>query len=783
MQFNMHFGLLILLPCIGSLHFTKPCERSSQTYDASDYTRLIDYLNYSVNYKVDPCEDFYQFSCGNWIVNTNDTLMNWEAISPLIKMSRLYEQEQREVLNSTEQSKSDAITQARKLYHSCIGAEEEWNSTGLSGIHYVMGKIEKFGIFPMLSEDPFDEAQFNAKFDFTWLLAYFNQNDTVLDVIVPDIYLESFATGRISFMPRETLFSYLGTDFTRKLQMDFTEFLLRLMKLIAADIGINYHKTNTQSDILALRIFMSKIYGLSRSISAKSMNLSQVDETIHKANWTEYLFLTAPPIVHPYIAEDPIVRSPSEEYIEKLNEVLNETSPRTLTNYVIVQYILHSLSLLEKKYIKLLEWFISISDSPRRLDRSGLCFTVTNKLYKVAVLAMYARSKPTEILRPMAEEMVGAIITAFKDVVQENKWMDRTFKKAVLGKISRITWTLLDDDLFHNDTALDELYAADYGLSDQPFLEMLAKITHIRKTEDYLKLITVETDERSYLKKFSYVGYAANAFYTPRVNHIMIPLPFLQFPVFDKSFPRSFLYGTVGSIIGHEISHSLDVEGRLFDANGEKREWWKKKWTEEYDKRALCYKEQYDNVKIPKFNVSLDGTSTLAENIADNEGIKIAYRAYKKYTARLKDSAKSENVDGFTQNQLFFLGFSQIWCRKTAEFTLYEQRFDEHAPPEYRSEFWQEMSMPGYELRPSEHAQTAPHCFEPFVFTYVLVLRDAITLAHRSPHDKLGVRRFEDFHDQMVSRRPSRGGRRVKPEFWLPPPATIGSVTSDPATP
>ncbi|KAK5976628.1 hypothetical protein GCK32_001200 [Trichostrongylus colubriformis] len=165
----------------------------------------------------------------------------------------------------------------------------------------------------------------------------------------------------------------------------------------------------------------------------------------------------------------------------------------------------------------------------------------------------------------------------------------------------------------------------------------------------------------------------------------LVPLPYVQFPVFDESFPRSFVYGTIGFTIGHEISHSLDVNGRKRDANGEKREWWKKKWTEEYDKRALCYKELYDIVKIPNLDVSLNGTLTLAENIADNEGIKIAYRAYKKYAAKLKDAAKSDIVDGFTQDQLFFLGFSQKYCRKTAEFTLYEQNLrDVHAPSEFR---------------------------------------------------------------------------------------------------
>ncbi|KAK5982869.1 hypothetical protein GCK32_002096 [Trichostrongylus colubriformis] len=686
---SMHFGLLVLLPCISSHDFTDPCEISPQAEDASDFTKLIDYLNYSVNYKVDPCENFYQFACGNYIANTNGTtLMNWEEISPFTKMINLYEQEKRKVLNSTEQSKSDAIMHARKFYHSCIRAEEEWNLTGVSGIDHVMGKIEKFGIFPMLSKEPFDEAQFNAKFDFTWLLAYFNQDEIVMDVIVPEIVGEKKI---ISFIPRESLMAFISKDNTPI----YTEFLLRLMKLIAADRGIDYHKTNTLSDILDLMKFMKEIYALSTASHSKTLlselkkylgssfvKLGQMNETC-KVNWTEYLFLTAPPIAHPYIAMDPVVMVPAEEYSEKLNEALNKTSPRTLTNFVIVHYILKRLELLGKKYIDLLEWFIAIIDSPQRLTRSGICFTMTDKYYPVAMQAMYARSQPTVVLRPMAEKMVRTIITSLKNEVLENKWMEKAFKEAVIGKISRITWSLIDDDLFHNDTALDELYAAEYGLSDLPFLEMLAKVDLIRKTKEYLELSSVEL-ERPDPTKFSTKGYHVNAFYQPYANNIMVPLPFLQFPLFDESFPRSFLYGTVGFIIGHEISHSLDDEGRKYDANGEEREWWKKKWIEEYDKRTLCYEEQYNNVKIPKYRMSLNGRLTLGENIADNEGMKIAYRAYRKYATKLKSAAKSEHVDGFTQDQLFFLGFSQIWCRKTADFTMYHDLFGVHPPNEYR---------------------------------------------------------------------------------------------------
>ncbi|KAK5965182.1 hypothetical protein GCK32_016255, partial [Trichostrongylus colubriformis] len=247
--------------------------------------------------------------------------------------------------------------QARYFYNSCVHAEEEWNLSGVSGVNYVMGKIKEFGTFPMLSEEPFDEAHFNVNFDFTWLLACFNQNDTVLPVIAPKIeFYRDWKKARISFDPDKSLFSFLQNDLTKTLQRTFNEFLVRLMKLIAADTGVNFSKTNAAPDILDLRIFMQKLYAIPISRrSSPTVKLSEVDETVYKVNWTEYFLLTAPPIIHSFIAEDPPVLAPSNEYIKNFNEVLNGTSPRTLTNYVMVQYILSWLPRLEKKYRDLIE--------------------------------------------------------------------------------------------------------------------------------------------------------------------------------------------------------------------------------------------------------------------------------------------------------------------------------------------------------------------------------------------------------------------------------------------
>ncbi|PIO74749.1 hypothetical protein TELCIR_03238, partial [Teladorsagia circumcincta] len=335
------------------------------------------------------------------------------------------------------------------------------------------------------------------------------------------------------FYPSTSVYAFLKKDYTRELRQLFTEFLVRLMKLIAFDIGVNYSRTSAPPDIWNMRIFIEKLHTIEFEYNSSNMvKLSEVDGTVYNGptlaavqhrrphdcpvNWTEYMLLVAPPATHSYVAQDPLVRVPSTDYTERLNEILKETSPRTITNYVMVQYIMSWLPLLDKKYSNLLNWFSkSVDSSTPTRNRSEACFVKTREYFRVPMLSMYARSRSTKVLKALAEELVVAIADGLKDEIKENEWMDEGFKKAVLAKVNRITWALLDDDLFYNDTALDAMYAALLTPTSLSFLDMLDRFALVEKMQEFMHLMIVidEEESKAASKRFSVSGYVQSVIY------------------------------------------------------------------------------------------------------------------------------------------------------------------------------------------------------------------------------------------------------------------------------
>ena len=172
-----------------------------------------------------------------------------------------------------------------------------------------------------------------------------------------------------------------------------------------------------------------------------------------------------------------------------------------------------------------------------------------------------------------------------------------------------------------------------------------------------------------------------NAVNLPLQNALNFPAAILQPPFFDAAAPAAANYGAIGSIIGHEISHTFDTEGSTFDSTGALRNWWTKEDLAHFGVATKKLAAQYDTYK-PFPDVSVNGEQTLAENIADVAGISAAYDGYR---ASLAGKTAPEQ-DGFAGDQQFFIAFGQNWASKTREATLRQQVLtDGHAPAQYRA--------------------------------------------------------------------------------------------------
>jgi putative endopeptidase len=205
---------------------------------------------------------------------------------------------------------------------------------------------------------------------------------------------------------------------------------------------------------------------------------------------------------------------------------------------------------------------------------------------------------------------------------------------------------------------------------------------------------SMRTSEFGEARDFSKIGKPAdktewqmsqptvNAYYEPQENSVNFPAGILQPPFWDNKLDDAVNYGAIGAVIGHELTHGFDDQGRQFDAKGNLQDWWTEDDAKEFKQRAQCLVDQYGGYEaVP--GVHLNGQLTLGENTADNGGVRLSYMAL---LDRLgKDVNAAKKIDGFTPQQRFFLAFAQVWCQNVAdEDSRRRAQIDPHSPGEYR---------------------------------------------------------------------------------------------------
>jgi putative endopeptidase len=264
-------------------------------------------------------------------------------------------------------------------------------------------------------------------------------------------------------------------------------------------------------------------------------------------------------------------------------------------------------------------------------------------------------------------DMVHKLEAALGKDIQNLDWMTPATKQQALVKLKAITnkigyperWRDYSSVVISRDDAMGNNNRADQ-------FEFRRRLQKIGQPVDRLE--------------WDMTPPTVNAYYDPLMNNINFPAGILQPPFYDNGMDDAVNYGGIGMVIGHELTHGFDDEGRQFDAKGNLDDWWTEVDAKAFAERAACIADEYSSIS-PAAGLHINGKLTLGENTADNGGVRVAYMALMDSLAG-KTPAK---IDGFTPEQRFFLAFGQVWCtNQRPEHLRLQVQTDPHSPAKYR---------------------------------------------------------------------------------------------------
>jgi putative endopeptidase len=266
------------------------------------------------------------------------------------------------------------------------------------------------------------------------------------------------------------------------------------------------------------------------------------------------------------------------------------------------------------------------------------------------------------------DELVKNLLAAFKSGIDELEWMSPETRAQAHDKLAKFKVKIGYTEKWQDYSALE--------IKPDDALGNALRAARFRQKENVSRL--GKPVERW---RWGFLPQTVNASYNPSNNEITFPAGILQPPFFNVEADDAVNYGAIGAVIGHEISHGFDDQGRKSDGDGNLRDWWSAADAQKFEERAGRLAAQYESYE-PLPGMKINGKLTLGENIGDLSGMAVAYRAY-----QISLNGKPAPViEGFTGDQRFFMGWAQVWRIKARDEALRNQLLtDSHSPGRYRA--------------------------------------------------------------------------------------------------
>ena len=363
-----------------------------------------------------------------------------------------------------------------------------------------------------------------------------------------------------------------------------------------------------------------------------------------------------------------VISQPS--FFKSFAEMVPKTPLATWKAWMAAQVITMNASYLSKPFDEARFEFFSktLSGQQQQRQRWKRGVQLVNSSMGEALGQLYVQKFFPAASKARMEKMIANLLEAYRQSITNLEWMTPDTRKEALAKLAKFSPKIAYPNKWRDYSKLQVKGGDLVGTVERANrLETEYQIGKLGKPVDRDEwLMTPQT---------------VNAYYNPVKNEIVFPAAVLQPPFFDLTADDAVNYGAIGAVIGHEIGHGFDDQGRRFDGDGKLRDWWKPEDEAEFQKRAKLLVEQFNGFS-PAPGLKINGELTLGENIGDLGGLSIAYQAYKLSLA----GKPAPVIDGFTGDQRFFMGWAQAWASKQRDDAMRQQVMtNAHAPDMYRA--------------------------------------------------------------------------------------------------
>jgi putative endopeptidase len=604
----------------------------------------------------DPCTDFYQYACGNWL--KNNPIPKEE--SHWGRFSELHERNQKILRQIAEDSqahvsRSPLDQKVGDFYGACM-AENEIEKMGAKPLADELARIKNIQSQKDLVDEVarLHERQVGALFNFG---ASPDPDDAKMEIAALD-------QGGLGLPEKDY---YFRTDANSiELRKKYVAHVAKMLALI----GVPSEVAGKQA---------ATIMKIETDLAKGSLDVIQRRDPknlVHKYK-TGQLQQASPDFnMHQYFTalEAPsfgIINISEPDFFKTLSKVIATYPLDAIKDYLTWRYVSSSARALPKAFVDENFDFYgrTLTGAQQLRPRWKRCVQMTDGELGEAIGKRYVDETFGKEGKQRTLEMVNEIEREMGKDIQALTWMSPETKKQALVKLRAVTNKIGYPDKWRDYSPL-EIIKGDY-------LGNMYRANQFDTRRDRNKIgKPVDRTE------WDMTPPTVNAYYDPTQNNINFPAGILQPPFYSNKADDAVNYGGIGAVVGHELTHGFDDEGRQFDANGNLRDWWQKKDEEEFTKLASCIDEEYSSFQ-PLPGVRIRGKLTLGENTADNGGLRLAYMALMDSLAKRTEDEQPK--DGYSTKQRFFIGWGQIWCenqRPESERLLIQT--DPHSPAKYR---------------------------------------------------------------------------------------------------